>query len=135
MLRSQAHYNAVLLAQRPWELLVQHHELARVVFAAYDMPDSLSAVDWARASHYMFMQFNAWEYVYYQDQDGSVPKQLLVGTDAYHRDLIATKAGYVRFWSEFADQFAEPFRSYVSAEFARRGAVTGSTGAPPRTDS
>jgi hypothetical protein len=82
-------------------------------------PDALSAVDWARASNYMFMQFNAWEYVYYQDRDGSIPTQLLVGTDAYHMALIATKPGYERFWSEFADQFDEPLRSHVSAEYAR----------------
>lgn len=131
VLRSQAHYNAVLLAQRPWELLIQHEGLARIVNVAYETPDALSEVDWTRVTNYMFMQFNAWEYVYYQDRDGSIPKQLLVGTDAYHKALIATKPGYARFWSEFADQFDEPFRSYVSAEFARRAAApSAATGVP-----
>jgi len=89
VLRSQAHYNAVLLAQRPWELLIQHEDLARAVHVAYATPETLSEVDWARASSYMMMQFNAWEYVYYQDRDRSIPKQLLVGTNAYHKALIA----------------------------------------------
>ncbi len=63
VLRSQAHYNAVLLAQRPWELLIMNADLAGVVAAVYEAPYSLSAVDGGRASNYMFMQFNAWEYV------------------------------------------------------------------------
>ena len=120
ILRSQAHCNAVLLAQRPWELLVQHEDLARIVKVAYETHDTLNAVDWERACNYMYMQFNAWEYVYYQDKDGSIPKQLLIGTDAYHKALIATKPGYARFWSEFGHTFDEPFQSYVAAEFARR---------------
>ena len=33
VLRSQAHRNAVLLAQRPWELLVRHEGLASVVLS------------------------------------------------------------------------------------------------------
>jgi hypothetical protein len=81
------------------------------------------------------MQFNAWEYVYYQDRDGSIPKQLLLGTDAFHKDLIATKAGYIRLWSEFSRQFAEPFRSYVAAEFARRPSPPGPGGPPLRASS
>ncbi len=120
VLRSQAHYNAVLLIQRPWEFLIQDQGLAGIVYTAYVTPDALSKIDWARASSYMFMQFIAWEYVYYQDKDESIPRQLLVGTDAYHKALIQTKPGYARFWAEFADQFDEPFRSYVAAEFSRR---------------
>jgi hypothetical protein len=104
------------------------------VNVAYETPDALSDVDWTRVTNYMFMQFNAWEYVYYQDRDGSIPKQLLVGTDAYHKALIATKPGYARFWSEFADQFDEPFRSYVSAEFARHAAVPLAPQAPTTRD-
>ena len=124
ILRSQAHYNAVLLVQRPWELLVQHDDLAGVVKVAYETPDALSDIEWERACGYMYLQFNAWEYVYYQDKDGSIPKQLMVGTDAYHKALIATKPGYSRFWSEVAGTFDEPFRSFVSAEFARRATAT-----------
>jgi hypothetical protein len=131
VLRSQGHYNAVLLAQRPWELLIQDEGLARVVNVAYLTPAALNDVDWARASNYMFMQFNAWEYIYYQDRDGSIPKQLLVGTDSYHKALIATKPGYARFWSEVADVFDEPFRSYVSAEFTRGAAPTASAPVTP----
>ena len=37
----------------------------------------------------------------------------------------STKPGYGRFWSEFAPAFDEPFRSYVTNEFAK---VTNRTG-------
>ena len=123
VLRAEAHHNCVLLAQRPWEFLLADEGLARVVRRAYDAPEALDAVEWERASNYMYMQFNAWEYVYYQDKDGSIPKQLMVGTDAYHKSIIASKPGYVRFWKEFGHTFDDPFRSYVTAEFARRAAA------------
>jgi uncharacterized circularly permuted ATP-grasp superfamily protein len=123
VLRAEAHHNSVLLAQRPWEFLLQDEGLARVVTVAYESPEVLTTVEWERVSNYMYMQFNAWEYVYYQDKDGSIPKQLLVGTEAYHKAIIATKPGYARFWREFGGTFDEPFRSYVTAEFARRAAT------------
>jgi hypothetical protein len=36
-----------------------------------------------------------------------------------HRDLVHTKPGCARFWSENQTSFDEPFRSYVAAEFAK----------------
>ena len=106
--------------QRVLFQLIQDQGLAGVVNTTHATPDALSKVDWARASSYMFMQFIAWECVCCQDNDGSIPTRLRVGTEAYPKELIATKPGYSRFWPEFADQFDEPFRSYVSADFARR---------------
>ncbi|HQR23344.1 MAG TPA: hypothetical protein PL152_04610 [Steroidobacteraceae bacterium] len=128
VLRAEAHHNCVLLAQRPWEFLLRDEGLARVVKRAYESPEALSDVEWERASNYMYMQFNAWEYVYYQDKDGSIPRQLMVGTDAYHKSIIASKPGYVRFWREFGHTFDDPFRSYVTAEFARRAAANEARG-------
>ena len=66
------------------------------------------------------MQFNSWEYLYYQNIDGSIPKQLWVGSDAYFKELVATKTGLKRFWSEYQRAFDDPFRSYVINEFAKR---------------
>ena len=119
-LRSQAHYNALVLAQRPWEMMIENKGLASVVNAGYATPEALSADDWARCSSYMFMQFNAWEYFYYQHRDRAIPKELWVGADATFRNLVETKPGFTRFWSEFQISFEEPFRSYVAAEFARK---------------
>jgi len=48
VLRSQAHYNALLLAQRPFEMMIENESLARVVNVGYATPDALSADDWAR---------------------------------------------------------------------------------------
>jgi len=122
LLRSQAHYNAILLGQRPLEILLENEALATVLNVADATPGALSAVDRSRVSTYTFMQFNAWEYFYYQHRDGSIPKELWVGADDYFKSLIATKPGHARFWTESRTWYDEPFRSYVAEEFAKRPA-------------
>ena len=64
------------------------------------------------------MQFNSWEYLYYQNRDGSIPIQLWVGADAYFKGLVEPKPGVKRFWSEDQHALDDPFRSYVTNEFA-----------------
>lgn len=122
LLRSQAHYNAIVLGQRPLEMLIDDVSLAGILSVAYVTPESLSAEDWIRASNFMFMQFNAWEYFYYQHRDGSIPKELWAGADAYFKGLVATKPGYGRFWDEYQAGFTEPFRSEPTLEFAKKAA-------------
>lgn len=39
------------------------------------------------------------------------------------KELVETKPGLTRFWSEFHTSFDEPFRSYVTQEFAKTAAV------------
>ncbi len=89
------------------------------------MPDrsrgaEVDATQWERCLNYYFTQFNAWEYMFYQSKDGSIPVQLWLGGDAWMKLLVETKLGYGRFWSEYQVAFAEPFRSYAAAEFAKR---------------
>lgn len=120
VLRSQAHFNALSLAQRPFELVIENEGLSKILNTGFATPEALSPEDWTRCSYYMFMQFNAWEYLYYQHQDESIPKELFVGADAFFKQLVETKAGYRRFWSEYETAFDEPFRSYVSTEFAKK---------------
>ena len=120
LLRSQAHYNATWLSQRPWEMLMDNEGLAAVVTAGYAEPEQLNPTDLARWSSFVFMQLDAWEYLYYQHRDDSIPNELWVGADAYYRDLVATKPGLTSFWSEHDQAFDEPFRSYVAQEIARR---------------
>jgi len=122
LLRSQAHYNALLLAQRPWEILIENERLASVINVGFVAPEALSDDDWTRCSGYMFMHFNGWEYQYYQHRDDSIPKELWVGADAYYRSLVQTRPGLGRFWSENQLSFDEPFRSYVAGEFAKKSA-------------
>ena len=133
VLRSQAHYNALSLAQRPMEMMIENDGLATVVNRGYATPEALGADDWARFGNYAFIGFNAWEYLYYQNRDGSIPKELWVGADAYFKGLVETKPGLTRFWAEFHESFDEPFRSYVAAEFAKApspvAAVGGTMGA------
>jgi len=111
LLRSQAHYNALSLAQRSLEMMVENESLAGVVTQCDADPNAVAATIWARCANYYFMQFNAWEYMYYQHRDGSIPPQLWLGADAYFKMLVETKPGYVRFWAETASAFDEPFRS------------------------
>jgi hypothetical protein len=122
LLRSQAHYNALMLIQRAWEMLIENESLASIINVGYATPDAMSDDDWLRCNSFMFLQFNAWEYLYYQHRDGSIPKELWVGADAYFRVTVETKRGLTRFWSEFHTSFDEPFRSYVAQEFAKKPA-------------
>lgn len=117
LLRSQAHYNALSLAQRPLEMMVENASLAGVVAQCDTQPAQATPTNWARCRNYYFMQLNAWEYMYYQREDGSIPVELWRGADASFKHRLATKPGYRRFWSEDRIAFDEPFKSYVEREF------------------
>jgi len=119
LLRSQAHHNALTLSQRARELLIENEGFARIVNVGHATPDALSGLDWARCSSYMFLQFNQWEYLYYQHRDGSIPSEYWVGAEDYYRNLVAGSPGYARFWSGNQSSFDEPFRSYAALAFAR----------------
>jgi hypothetical protein len=121
LLRSQAHHNALTLSQRARELLIANEGFARIVTAGLGTPEALSEVDWARCSSYMFLQINQWEYLYYQNRDGSIPIGYWVGAEDYYRHLVAGKPGYARFWFANKSSFDDPFRSYATPAF----------GAPP----
>jgi hypothetical protein len=117
LLRSQAHHNALTLSQRARELLIENDRVAQIVFVGRSSPDALSDADWARCSMYMFLQCNQWEYLYYQHRDGSIPTEYWVGAEDYHRNMVAGRPGYGRFWSENKSSFDEPFRSYAAVAF------------------
>jgi len=119
LLRSQAHYNALALSQRARELFIKNEAFASVVNIGYATPEALSDVEWARCSSYMFLQINQWEYLYYQQDDGSIPTEYWVGAEDYYRNLVAAKPGYARFWSENRSSFEEPFRSYATRAFTK----------------
>lgn len=117
LLRSQAHYNALELAQGPFEMLVADAQLAQTITQCDSDPSAVDRVVWERCATYYFIQFNGWEYLYYQNIDGSIPPQLFRGADAEYRHYIRTRPGYKRFWTEYEIGFDEPFRSYASAAF------------------
>jgi hypothetical protein len=126
LLRSQAHFNALSLSQRAREVLIENEGFASVMNVGWATPEALSQDDWMRCSVYMFMQFNAWEYLYYQHRDDSIPTEYWVGAEDYYGGLVATKPGYARFWSDNETSFEEPFRSYAAREFAKNRAPTDS---------
>lgn len=119
LLRSQAHYNGLELSQRPLEIMIENENLAGVIANCDENPEGIDRTSWYRCSSYYLMQFNSWEYLYYQHEDRSIPVELWNGADASFRNRVATKRGYGRFWTESQLAFDEPFRSYVELQFAR----------------
>ncbi len=118
LLRSQAHYNALSLGQRPLEMMVENENLSKVIISCDSDPESVDPANWERCRNYYFMQFNSWEYFYYQYADGSIPPQLWRGADAYFKQAVHSNSGFARFWSEMQIAFDDPFRSYVANAFA-----------------
>jgi len=117
LLRSQAHYNALDVLQRPIELLVGNEALAQKVSRCDVAEAELPIEVVAQCDSYYFMQFNGWEYAYYQIKDNSIPQELWAGVDASFRNGIEKKPGYEKFWKQFQLAYGEPFRTYVETAF------------------
>jgi hypothetical protein len=102
--------------------MVENESLASAVIQCDVDPSTVPAASWERCLNYYFMQFNSWEYMYYQQRDDSIPIELWHGADAYFKSLVEMKPGYRRFWAETGTAFDEPFRSYADQQFQRRPA-------------
>ena len=116
LLRSQSHYYALSLGQRPLELMVENESLADAVIQCNESPDAVAAAIWERCLNYYLMQIDAWEYFYYANIDESIPRNTWVGADSYFKTLVKTKRGYERFWHELQQAYDEPFRSYAAQQ-------------------
>jgi hypothetical protein len=92
VLRSQAHFNLLSLAQRPFEMVIDNEGVSKILNVGFATPEKLSPEEWIRCSYYMFMQFNAWEYLYYQNRDGGDATALDGG-----RNLMRHRAGLYHF--------------------------------------
>jgi hypothetical protein len=57
----------------------------------------------------IYLALQIGQYLYYQNRDGSIPNQLWIGADAYFKQLVETKPGLKRFWSEYQHSFDDPF--------------------------
>jgi hypothetical protein len=117
---SLGYHNAIRLGRRPLEMLIEDDKLAKIADIGYATPEKLNSVDWARFGNFMFLQFNAWEFFFYQGRDRQIPKELWVGADNYYRNLIEMKPGLSRFWAEWQVSYDEPFRSYVTGSFEQQ---------------
>ncbi len=116
ILRSQGHYNALMLAQRPFEMMIENENLAQIVHTSASNPFDLSGEGWSRVSAYIFMQLNSWEYPYYQNIETALPEQLWKGANAWYASQARENAGWARFWGKDQIAFAEPFASHVKKE-------------------
>jgi len=112
-LRSQSHYNALSLGQRPFEIELENADLARIISIGYQDPDGLTEMEWYRFTQYQVMAFNAWEYYYYENNKDAIPESLWIGANAYYHQNLVTKPGLRIFWNEYEHIYGEPFRSYV----------------------
>lgn len=119
MLRSQSHYSALEVLQRPFELLLESDSLAKTLTKCDSQPYDVEPTGWSRCLTYYFMQANGWEYTYYQNLENAVPPELWVGVDGYMGELARTNTGWVKFWAESAHAFGEPFRSYIDKEIRK----------------
>ena len=115
LLRSQAHYNALEVLQRPLEVMLESDSLADALHQCDREPYEVKESIWPRCSNYYFMQANGWEYTYYQHLDDAIPPELWIGVDGYMENQAKTNAGWVRFWEDAAFAFGEPFYSHIEA--------------------
>ncbi len=58
-LKSQGHYNALSLAQRPMEMLIADEDLPDIIDKGYLAPEILSSGEWHRFAMFQVMAFNA----------------------------------------------------------------------------
>ncbi len=116
-LKSQTHYNALTLGQRPLEIELENGELASIINRGYADPGQLTKDEWYRFTQYQVIAINAWEYYYYEKNKGTLPLELWIGANAYYENHIKTKPGLRRFWQENRHIYAEPFQSYVANIF------------------
>ena len=117
-MRSQTHYNALMLAQRPMEMLIQNPELGSLLTKGSGDANSLSSTEWDRLSHYIFLLFNAWEYTFLLNESGHVSPELWQGHNGYMESYISIHPISERFWTEFQTSFSDVFRSYVDGRLA-----------------
>lgn len=116
-LKSQSHFNALILGQRPLEIELKNGDLARIINTGYVDNEELTDVEWYQFTQYQVIAFNAWEFYYYENIKGSLPKELWIGANAYYENHAKTKAGLRRFWAENEHVYGEPFRTYVETIF------------------
>ena len=117
-MRSQTHYNALMLAQRPMEMLIENPELGDPVTKGSNDANSLTSTEWDRLSHYVFLLFNSWEYSFLLNDSGGVSPELWQGHNGYMESYISLHPITKRFWTEFQTSFSDVFRSYVGDRFA-----------------
>jgi hypothetical protein len=76
LLRSQAHYNALEVTQRAFEIMVETADLADLLYECDLKPHDVAPSDWQRCKNYYFMQINGWEYTYSTRRGARSPRGL-----------------------------------------------------------
>ena len=118
-LKSQTHYNALGLIQRPVEMLIADQELAELVEVGERNADALSPAQFKRFAYFEVMAFNGWEYVYLLNKTGAIPIELANATESYFIEVIRTQPGLKKVWSEYKFAWADPFLSHAEETFRK----------------
>ena len=113
LLQSQAHYNALDVIQRPYELALENDEINEALADCAADPRNVEAAIWRRCRDYWFLMFNGWEYAYYQNLDGSIPTPLWDGINDGISFTSKRNPVIARYWEQESISFGEPFKSYV----------------------
>jgi|TARA_B110000259_G_scaffold57343_1_gene67788 hypothetical protein len=96
-LRSQAHYNGLTLVRAPAAMIIENPQLSSLI-SRCDIDDSdLKQADLVICDNFYLMQFNALEYLYCQNIDGSIPPELWSGASAYYDHEIKKSLATVYF--------------------------------------
>lgn len=132
LLRSQSHYNALEVLQRPFEVMLESDSLIDALEECRADPFAVPARVWSRCVNYYFMQANGWEYTYYQELEDALPPELWPGVDGYFSNESETNPGWARFWEETSLGFGEPFRSRIEERIRRNPGYRKAS--PPSTD-
>jgi len=116
-LRTQSHFNALSLGQRPIEIMLENKNVFDDIYFCNKTPENADEQRWERCSSFYLMLFNAWEYWFYQEQDRSIPSYLGTGADNWWKDLIKKNRGVACYWGKNQQFFGESFGRYVRNEF------------------
>jgi hypothetical protein len=120
VLRSQAYYNALSLAQRPYEMAIADQGLADLIETSYASPEKLTQQQWVRCANIYSCNSIPGNICTIKTSMAPFPGNFGSAPTPTSKELIKTKRGLKRFWSEYQHAFDDPFRSYVTNEFAKK---------------
>jgi hypothetical protein len=112
-MRAQTHYNALTLAQRPLEMLVERPELGELVTKAQTASGELTAAERERLTYHYFLLFNAWEYTYLLSRTASISPDFVQAHEGYMKLELKRSPMALQMWREFETGFSNKFQTYI----------------------
>src|SRR5438477_8273163 len=120
LLRSRAHYNALSLAQKPLEMMVENESLAGAVTECDANPERRSRRDVGALRQLLFHAVQLLGVHVLSEPRPLNPATTLGWSRHLLQDTGTNEARLRALWNEMETAFDEPFRSYATQEFRRR---------------